>query len=153
VFVDGSATGMRLVRSFGSRLSILVLPFAEIARLKERLSPWDYVVYVIDDPLPMSDQRTYIGHGDGERDFGDRLGDAISATTQIYVIIADGDTFDKVTAPYVRIELRTLMSSKLRYNFSPLSLRACLLAPAKPPSGPTLRLPKRLSFSESNALT
>lgn len=101
VFVDGSPTGMRLVKSFGSRLSILVLPFAEIARLRERLSPWDYVVYVIDDPLPMSDQKTYVGHGDGERDFGDRLGDAISATTQIYVIIADGDTFDKVTAPYV----------------------------------------------------
>jgi hypothetical protein len=88
VFVDGSPTGVRLVKSFGSRLSILVLPLAEIARLKERLSPWDYVVYVIDDPSPKSNQKTYIGHGDGERKFGDRLGNAISATTLIYVIIA-----------------------------------------------------------------
>jgi len=101
VFVDGSPTGMRLVKSFGSRLSILAMPFAERARLKEHLSPWDYVVYVIDDPLPTSDQKAYIGHGDGERDFGDRLGNAVSTTTQIYVIIAAGDTFDKVTAPYV----------------------------------------------------
>jgi hypothetical protein len=82
-----------------------VLPFAELAFLKERLSPWDYVVYVIDDPLPTSDQKTYIGHGDGERDFGDRLGNVISATTQIYVIIASDDTFDKVTAPYVEARL------------------------------------------------
>jgi len=101
VFVDGSPTGMRLVKSFGSRLSVLAMPFADLARLKEHLSPWDYVAYVIDDPLPTTDQKTYIGHGDGERDFGGRLGNAISATTQIYVIIAVGDTFDKVTAPYV----------------------------------------------------
>jgi hypothetical protein len=101
VFIDGTASGMRLVKSFGSRLSILAMPFAELARLKERLTPWDYVVYVIDDPSPTSNQKTYIGHGDGERKFGDRLGSAISANTQIYVVIASGDTFDKVTAPYV----------------------------------------------------
>jgi hypothetical protein len=122
VFVDGSPTGMRLVKSFGSRLSILVLPFAEIARLKERLSPWDYVVYVIDDPMPTSDQKSYIGHGDGERDFGDRLGNAISATTQIYVIIADGDTFNKVTAPYVEgrlIEICTHLNIPLANSGRP----------------------------------
>jgi hypothetical protein len=105
VFIDGNPSGMRLVKLCGSRLSILVLPFAELARLKERLSPWDYVVYVIDDPSPTSNQKTYIGHGDGERKFGDRLGNAISATTQIYVVIAAGDTFDKVTAPYVEARL------------------------------------------------
>jgi hypothetical protein len=105
VFIDGNTNGMRLVKSAGSRLSILVLPFAELARLKERLSPWDYVVYVIDDPSPTGNQKTYIGHGDGERKFGDRLGKAISATTLIYVIIGAGDTFDKVTSPYVEARL------------------------------------------------
>jgi hypothetical protein len=105
VFIDGTASGMRLVKSSGSRLSVLVLPFAELARLKVRLSPWDFVVYVIDDPSPNSGQKTYIGHGDGERKFGDRLGNAISATTLIYVIIGAGDTFDKVTSPYVEARL------------------------------------------------
>lgn len=104
VFVDGSAGGMRLVKSSGSRLSVIVTPFAELARLKERLSPWDYVVYVIDDPSPNSDQKTYIGHGDGERKFGDRFS-TISATTIIYVIVATDDTFNKVTAPYVEARL------------------------------------------------
>jgi hypothetical protein len=101
VFIDGNAGGMRLVKSCGSRLSVLAMPFAELARLKERLSPWDYIVYVIDDPSPTSNQKTYIGHGDGERKFGDRLGNTIGANTQIYAVIAAGDTFDKVTAPYV----------------------------------------------------
>jgi hypothetical protein len=58
VFIDGTASGMRLVKSFGSRLSILAMPFAELARLKERLSPWDYVVYVIDAPSPTSNQKS-----------------------------------------------------------------------------------------------
>jgi hypothetical protein len=101
VFVDGSATGMRLVKSFGSRLSVFVLPFAEIARVRERMSPWDYCVYVIDDPSPKSAQKTYIGHGDGERKFGDRLGNSISPATLIYVVIGSSDTLDKVTAPYL----------------------------------------------------
>lgn len=105
VFLDGGSTGMRLVKSFGSRLSVLVMPFSELARLKERVTPWDYVVYVIDDPSPASDQKTYIGHGDGERKFGERLGKALSATTLIYVVTAEGTTFDKVTAPYVEARL------------------------------------------------
>ncbi|MCK1317351.1 hypothetical protein [Bradyrhizobium sp. 23] len=101
VFIDGNTNGMRLVKSSGSRLSILVLRFAELSRLKEHVSPWDFVVYVIDDQSPNSSQKSYIGHGDGERKFGDRLGKSISATTLIYVITGAGDTFDKVTAPYV----------------------------------------------------
>ena len=101
VFIDGNAGGMRLVESSGPRLSVLAMPFAELARLKERLSPWDYIVYVIDDPSPTSNQKTYIGHGDGERKFGDRLGNTIGANTQIYAVIAAGDKLDKVTAPYV----------------------------------------------------
>ncbi|MCK1620814.1 hypothetical protein IVA96_30435 [Bradyrhizobium sp. 159] len=105
VFIDGSASGMRLVKSAGSRLSVLVMPFSELARLRERVTPWDYVVYVIDDPSPASSQETYIGHGDGERKFGERLGKAISANTIIYVVIAEGATFDKVTAPYVEARL------------------------------------------------
>jgi hypothetical protein len=105
VYVDGNPTGMRLVKSFGSRLSILVLPLADIARLKERLSPWDYCVYLIDDPSPESGQKTYIGHGDGERKFGDRLGNGISATTLIYVVVGSSDTLDKVTAPYLEARL------------------------------------------------
>ena len=111
VFIDGSASGIRLVKSFGSRLSVLVLPFSELARLKERVRPWDYVVYVIDDPSPASQQETYIGHGDGERRFGERLGKALSATTLIYVLIAEGATFDKVTAPYVEARLISICTS------------------------------------------
>lgn len=105
VFIDGNPSGMRLIKSCGTRLSVLAAPFAELARVKEQLSPWDYVVYVIDDPSPASRQKTYIGHGDGERKFGDRLGNGISATTQIYVVIADEDTFDKVTTSYVEARM------------------------------------------------
>lgn len=105
VFIDGNPSAMRLIKSCGTRLSVLAAPFAELARVKEQLSPWDYVVYVIDDPSPASRQKTYIGHGDGERKFGDRLGNAISATTQIYVVIADESTFDKVTTSYIEARM------------------------------------------------
>jgi len=105
VFINGNPSGMRMVKSSGSRLSILAAPFAEIARVKECLSPWDYVVYVIDDPAPGSLQKTYIGHGDRERKFGDRLGKDISPTTQIYVVSADESTFDKIKPSYVEARL------------------------------------------------
>ena len=68
VFIDGNPSAMRLIKSCGTRLSVLAAPFAEaLARVRSSSSPWDYVVYVIDDPSPASRQKTYIGHGDGER--------------------------------------------------------------------------------------
>ncbi|WGD50261.1 hypothetical protein QA641_32325 [Bradyrhizobium sp. CB1650] len=105
VFIDGNPSGMRLIKSCGTRLSVLAAPFSELARVKEHLSPWDFVVYVIDDPSPIPAQPTYIGEGDGERRFGAQLGNAVGAATQIYVVIADESTFNKITAPYVEARL------------------------------------------------
>lgn len=105
IFLDGHPSGMRLIKSCGSRLSLIAAPFKALERIKECLSPWQYVVYVIDDPLLVADTTTYIGHGDGERDFGDRLGDADTENMQIYVIIADEETFDKFTTTYIESRL------------------------------------------------
>ena len=105
VFVDGNPSGMRLIKSCGTRLSVLAAPFSELARVKDHLSPWDFVVYVIDDPMPIPAQPTYIGEGDGERRFGAQLGNPVGAATQIYVLMADESTFNKITAPYVEARL------------------------------------------------
>ena len=104
VFLEGHPGGMRLIKSCGSRLSLITAPFKALERIKACLSPWQYVAYVIDDPLFVANGTTYIGHGDGERDFGDRLGDA-TANMQIYVIIADEETFDKFTTTYLESRL------------------------------------------------
>jgi hypothetical protein len=105
VFLDVKPSGLRRIKSSGTRLSVLAGPFAELSRLKEYLSPWDFIAYVIDDPSPVPAQPTYIGEGDGERRIGSQLGNAVGEATQIYIIIADEDTFDKVTTSYVEARL------------------------------------------------
>jgi hypothetical protein len=96
--LDGSITGRREVDSFGSILRVRASSFAELDKLKADLSA-GYIVYVIDGP------KIYTGHGQGSRNIGDRIKEAVRHASQVYIIFSADPRFDKVTASYVEARL------------------------------------------------
>lgn len=105
IYLDGTPAGLRRIESCGSRLTLFAGPFTEAERLRAFLHPTAYVVYVIADPEPGSDQPSYVGHGDHKRRWGETFRQKIKNGAQIYVLTADDETLDKVRASYVEARL------------------------------------------------
>lgn len=66
VQADGTIRGLRTVDTYGSILQVRAAPFPERDRIAS-LGPLTYIAYVVDAA------RVYTGHGQGNRNIGDRL--------------------------------------------------------------------------------
>jgi hypothetical protein len=96
---DGSIRGLREIDSYGSILRVRAAPFSERDRIAS-LGRLTYITYVVDAP------KVYTGHGQGNRNIGDRLApDALDERTQLYVICSLDPRFDKDAASYVEARL------------------------------------------------
>jgi hypothetical protein len=89
VLLDGSVDGLRIIDSFGSILRVSAAPFSELGRMKRHCDVSGYVTYVIDAPL------VYTGHGESERNIGDRLDQEAKESSQVYVIFSLDPRLDK----------------------------------------------------------
>ena len=99
VFVDDPVSGLRNVDSFGSILQVCAAPFSELNQLMTTVSPQAYVAYLIDAA------KIYTGHGNGDRNIGERLRPEELKQAQVYVIYSLDPRYDKLAASYVEDRL------------------------------------------------
>ena len=99
VFVDDPVSGLRNVDSFGSILQVCAAPFSELNQLMTTVSPQAYVAYLIDAA------KIYTGHGNGDRNIGERLKPEELKQAQVYVIYSLDPRYDKRVAAYVEARL------------------------------------------------
>jgi len=99
VFVDDPVSGLRNIDSFGSILRVCAVPFSELNQLMTTVSPQAYVAYLIDAA------KIYTGHGNGNRNIGERLKPEELKQPQVYVIYSLDPRYDKRVASYVEARL------------------------------------------------
>ena len=99
VFVDDPVSGLRNIDSFGSILRVCAVPFSELNQLMTTVSPQAYVAYLIDAA------KIYTGHGNGDRNIGERLKPEELKQAQVYVIYSLDPRYDKRVAAYVEARL------------------------------------------------
>jgi hypothetical protein len=99
VFVDDPVSGLRNFDSFGSILRVCAVPFSELNQLMTTVSPQAYVAYLIDAA------KIYTGHGNGDRNIGERLKPEELKQAQVYVIYSLDPRYDKRVAAYVEARL------------------------------------------------
>lgn len=98
--LDRTLNGMRRSQAPGYMLSVLAGPFSQLQKLKSLLPPAaEYLCYLIHGKV------VYIGHGNGDRKMGDRLGADAKAGAQIYIVYSIDPRFDKVQAGYLEARL------------------------------------------------
>jgi hypothetical protein len=97
--MDTTLFGLRRAQSMSCILSVVAAPFAKLNRLKTLLSGASHVAYVICGSV------VYVGHGNGDRKFGDRLTAEELRQAQIYVLYSVDTRFDKPSAGYVEARL------------------------------------------------
>ena len=125
VFVDDPISGLRNVDSFGSILQVCAAPFSGLNQLMNIVSRQAYVAYLIDAA------KIYTGHGNGDRDVGDRLKPEELKQAQVYVIFSLDPRYDKRVAAYVEarlIEVASELGVPLANNNRPFGrngLRIC----------------------------
>jgi len=93
--MDTALLGLRPLHSMGCILSVVAAPFGQLHRLKALLPATGYVCYVIVGSV------VYVGHGNGDRNFGERLSRAMRDRSHIYVLYASDPRFDKPAAAYL----------------------------------------------------
>jgi len=93
--MDTTLMGLRRVQSMGCILSVVAAPYSQLHRLKAALSTTGYLCYVIHGSV------VYVGHGNDDRHFGERLSRAIRNRSHIYVLYASDPRFDKPAAAYL----------------------------------------------------
>jgi hypothetical protein len=99
VFVDEPVSGLRNIDSFGSILQVCAAPFSDLNRMMTTVSHQAYVTYLIDAA------KVYTGHGNGNRNIGERLRPEEVKQAQVYVIYSLDPRYDKRVASYVEARL------------------------------------------------
>jgi hypothetical protein len=99
VFVDDPVSDLRNIDSFGSILQVCAAPFSDLNRMMTTVSRQAYVAYLIDAA------KIYTGHGNGNRNIGERLKPEELKQAQVYVIYSLDPRYDKRVASYVEARL------------------------------------------------
>jgi len=99
VFVGDPVSGLRNIESFGSILQVCAAPFSDLNRLMTTVSRQAYVAYLIDAA------KIYTGHGNGNRNIGERLKPEELKQAQVFIIYSLDPRYDKRVAAYVEARL------------------------------------------------
>ena len=99
VFVGDPVSGLRNIESFGSILQVCAAPISDLNRLMTTVSRQAYVAYLIDAA------KIYTGHGNGNRNIGERLRPEELKQAQVFVIYSLDPRYDKRVAAYVEARL------------------------------------------------